>query len=148
MNIAVVLDRNAWLKLCFFTTGNVNAGGSVTLARRGILGPNSIFEHEENFPGRDHLRDRSCTIINLHYQPEGSLHELRRRLRAAAAVWSNYPEGKGFLVGHCNIFDPAEGRPNARTQTFSDGDVGRVAALLTAFSRAVEIDRPTAVARI
>ena len=85
-------------------------------------------------PGRDHLerirqRDRSCTIINLHYQPEGSLQELRRRLRAAAAVWSDFPERKGFLVGHFNIFDPAEGRPNARTQTFSDGDVSRAAAL-------------------
>ena len=87
-------------------------------------------------------RDRSCTIINLHYQPEGSLQELRRRLRAAAAVWCNYPEGKGFLVGHFNIFDPAEGRPNARTQTFSDGDLSRAAALLTALPRAVEIDGP------
>ena len=98
----------------------MNAGGSVILARRGILGPNSISEHEEIFPGRFHLveirqRDRSCTIINLHYQPEGSLQEFQRHLRAATAVWSNHTEGKGFLVGHFNIFDPAEGRPNART---------------------------------
>ena len=84
----------------------------------------------------------SCTIINLHYQPEGSLQELRRRLRAAADVWSNFTEGKGLLVCHFNIFDPAEGRPNNLTQTFSDGDLGRAAALLTALSRAVEIDRP------
>ena len=146
MNIAVVLDRNAWL-IFFFNSWNVNAGGSVFLALRGILGPNAIFEHEEIFPGRDHLvrirqRDRSWTIIDLHYQPEDSLQELRRRLRAAAAVWFNYPEGKGFLVGHFHIFYPAEGSPNARTQTFSDGDVSRAAALLTAFPRAVEINRP------
>ena len=91
MNIAVVFDRHAWLKFCFFASGNVNAGGSVILARRCILGPNSISEHEENFSGRFHLveirqRDRSCTIINLHYQPEGSLQEFQRHLRAATAV--------------------------------------------------------------
>ena len=28
--------------------------------------------------------DCSCTVINLHYQPESTLQELRRRLRAAA----------------------------------------------------------------
>ena len=45
-----------------------------------------------HFSGRDHLvrirqTDCSCTVINLLYQREGTLHELRQGLRAAAARW-------------------------------------------------------------
>ena len=38
-----------------FTPGNVNPDGSIVLARDGILGPNIMLEHEEIFPGRDHM---------------------------------------------------------------------------------------------
>ena len=72
--------------------------------------------------------DCGCTVINLHNQPEGTLQELRRRLRAAAALWPAYPDCVGFLVGYFNICDPAEGRLKSRDQTFSDGDASRAAA--------------------
>ena len=51
--------------------------------------------------------------------------------------------GRDFLLVIFNLCDPAEGRLNSRTQTFSDGDASRAAALLAAFSRAVEIDQPS-----
>ena len=93
--------------------------------------------HEEIFLGRDHFvrighLDCSCTVINLHYQPESPQQELRRRLRAAAAPWPTYRDGIGFLVGDFNFRDPAEGRFNSRNQTFSDGDASRAAALFAA----------------
>ena len=124
-----------------FTPSNVNSGRSVIFARFDILGTGTTIEHEDIFPGRDHLLrirhlDCSCTVINLHYQPEGTLQELRRRLRAAAALWPTYTYGIGFLVGDFNICDPAEGRFNSRGQT------GRGAALLAAFSCSVEIAQP------
>ena len=49
----------------------------------------------------------------------------------------------GFLAGDFNTCDPAEGRLKSRTQTCSDGDDSRAAALLAAFFRAVEIAQPS-----
>ena len=50
------------------------------------------------------------------------MQELRRRLRAAAALWPSYADGVGFLVGDFNICDPDEGRVTSRNWTFSEGD--------------------------
>ena len=135
MNIDIVLDRCTWMKRGTITPWNVNSGGSVILTRNDIFGSGTTVEHEDTFPGRDHLvrirqLDCSCTVITFHYQPEGTLQELRRRLRAAAALWPTYTDGMGFLVGDFNICDPAEGRLNSLSQTFSYGDVSRAAALL------------------
>ena len=88
-NVDIVLGRATWMKFGTFTPENVNSGGSVILARKDILGPGTTVDQKEIFPARDYLVrirqiDCSCTVINLHYQPEGTLQELRRRLRAAA----------------------------------------------------------------
>ena len=48
----------------------------------------------------------------------------------------------GFLVGDCNICDPAQGRLHSRTQTSTDGDTDLATALLAAFPCAVEIAKP------
>ena len=143
----IALERATWEKIGTFTPGNVHSRGSVILIRKDILGPGTTIEHEEIFPGGDHLvrfrqLDCSCTVINLHYQPEGTLQELRQRLRAAAAMWPTYPDGVGFLVGDFNICDRDEGRLNSRNQAFIDGDTSRAAALLAASSRSVEIAQP------
>ena len=55
-----------------------------------------------------------CT--DVHFHPE--VGELRGRLRSAAAVWPDYPDGVGFLLGDFNISDPNGGRFKTRTQTF------------------------------
>ena len=57
-----------------------------------MFGHGTSIQHEEIFLERDHLvrvrqMDCSCTVINLHYQPEGTFQELRQRLRAALARW-------------------------------------------------------------
>ena len=51
----------------------------------------------------DQQLDCYCTVINLHYQPEGTLQEFRGRLHASAALWPAYPDGVGFLVGDFSI---------------------------------------------
>ena len=63
------------------------------------------------------------------------MHELLRRLRAAAALCPTYPDGVGFLVGDFNICDPDQGRFSSR----SHDDTGRAAALFAAFLRSVEL---------
>ena len=78
-NILIDSDRATWMKFGTLTPGNVISGGSIIFARNGILGPDT-----------DHLIrirqfDCCCTVIDLHYQIEGALQELDRRLRGAAA---------------------------------------------------------------
>ena len=99
-----------------------------------LFGPGDTVEREEKFPGRDHfVRIRhlvcSCAVIHLHYKPEGTLQELWRRHRATSALWPTYTNNIGFLVGDFNICDPAVGRLNSRSHTFSDGDTSRATAL-------------------
>ena len=82
LNIDTVLDRAIWAEFSTFTPVNVNSGGSIILTRTDIFGLVTMIEHEETFPGRDHLvriwqMGDSCTVINLHYQPEGTLQEAR-----------------------------------------------------------------------
>ena len=53
------------------------------------FGPGTMIDHEERFHGRDHLvrirqSDCCCTIMNVHFQPEGFLKELCRRQNFAA----------------------------------------------------------------
>ena len=109
------------MKFVLLLLGNVNYGCSVFLTRNDIFGPGTAFENEDICPGRDHLvrsrqLDCSCTVINLHNQPEDAFQELRQRFRAAVALWPTYPDGVGFLVGDFNICDPAEGMLNTRSQ--------------------------------
>ena len=115
MNIDVVLDRNTSIKCGSFTPRNVNAGGSVILTRKDILGLYPIFEHEENFPGtlslffttslRAPFKDFDGDFVLLLFF--GPLQ---------------YPEGMGFLlVGDFNINDPAE--PRRRKDSRRGGSV-------------------------
>ena len=90
--------------------------------------------------------------LELHCEKPGGGHQLapptRMYLAGTPAATSccgramAYPDGVGFLVGDFNICDPAEGMLNSRSQTFSDGDTSRAAALLAAFRRTVEIAQP------
>ena len=43
-NVDIVLGRATWMKFGTFTSENVNSGGSVILARNGILGPGTTVE--------------------------------------------------------------------------------------------------------
>ena len=66
MNIDIELDQANLVKFSTFTPGNVNSGGSVTLARNDFLGPGTTVEHEEIFPGRDHLVRIRHLELQLH----------------------------------------------------------------------------------
>ena len=64
------------------------------LIREDIFWALVLLLMRKNTSQGDHLirirqRGFSCTIINVHYKPEDTLQEHRRRLRGAAAFWQS-----------------------------------------------------------
>ena len=78
------------------------------------------------FPGRDHYRQgfgiwtAAARLSIFTTNPKVPCRNYR--LRATEVLWPTYPGGVGFLVGDFNICDPADGRLNSRSPTFSNGD--------------------------
>ena len=115
------------------------------------MGLVSTIEHEEIVPGRDHFvrirqLDCSCTVIkviNLHNQLEGTLQELRRRLRCCGKPFGQHTlmVWVSSWVTSMSVIWMRE-RVNSRHQTFIDGLTSRAAALLAAFLRSAEFVHP------
>ena len=73
-------------------------------------------------------------IVNVHFKPEVTL----RQLRADCLIyphWLAYPNGVDIMLGDFNICDPEEGRFNVWNQTFTDGDLRKIAVFHTSFTR-------------
>ena len=116
--------------------GNVRM--PIILVRRQCLLPGTEIHHHNLHPGRDHvIRIRStassCTVVNLRFQPEGSVAEQRKRLSASRNVRPTHPDGVGFPVGDFGVVELDDGRLSTRTQTFPHGDTSQAAALHAAF---------------
>ena len=125
MNIDVVLDRNTSIKCGPFTPRNLNAGGSVVLTRKDILGLYSIFEHEENFPST-----LSLFLTNSLRAPfknfDGDFVLLQFFGPLTLKGWDS------SSVGDFNIDDPAE--PRRRKDSRRDGSVHTLFLAFTVFS--------------
>ena len=86
--------------------------------------------------------DCSCTVITFHYQSEGTLHELRRRLRAAAALWPTYPiMWVSSLVTSTFVTQPRVGS-NLVTRPSAMVMLAALPPSSPLFSRSVEIAQP------
>ena len=115
-----------------FIPGNENAGGSAICIHRDLLPEEAIVTHLITCQGRDHLVNiqsgrHNLVIVNVHFEPERTLRQLRGRLRLIHPHWPAYPNGVGIILGDFNICDPEEGRFNVWNQTFTDGDPGKTA---------------------
>ena len=82
--------------------------------------------------GRDHIvniqsGDRDLVVVNVHFEPDLTLRDLRERQRLIAPHWPLYPEAVGVITGDFNICEPEEGRFNVWNQTFTDGYAGKAA---------------------
>ena len=65
----------------------------------------------------------NLVIINVHFEPELTLRQLRGRLRLIIHPHGPAdPSGVGIILGDFNIRDPEEGRFNVWNQIFTDGD--------------------------
>ena len=82
----------------------------------------------------------NLVIVNVHFEPELILRQLRGRLRLIHPHWPAYPSGVGVILGDFfNICDPEEGRLNVWNQSFTDGDPGKTAVFHSFFPYALEV---------
>ena len=56
------------------------------------------------FQGRGHIvgipsGESVLVVINVHFEPDLILRDLRERLRRIAFHWPRYPEGFGMIIG-------------------------------------------------
>ena len=82
--------------------------------------------------GRDHLVNiqsgrHNLVIVNVHFEPELTLTQLRGRSGLVHPHWPSYPNGVGIILGDFNICEPEEGRFNVWNQAFTDGDPRKTA---------------------
>ena len=94
--------------------------------------------------GRDHFVNvqygrQILVIVNVHFEPELILRQLRERLRLINPHWPSYPNAVGIILGDVNICEPEEGRFNVWNQTFTDGDRGKAALFHSLFPHVLEI---------
>ena len=126
-----------WLReLCFFgtfTPENEDAGGSAICIHSDVA-----------CHGRDHLVNiqsgrHNLVIVNVHFEPELTLRQLRRRLHLIHPHWPSYPNGVGLILVDFNTCDPEEGRFNVWNQTFTDGDPRKTAMFHSFFHTSLRL---------
>ena len=103
-----------------FIPGNENAGSSAI-----------CMTHLVTCHGRGHFVNiqsgrHSLVIVNVHFESERTLSQLRGRLRLIHPHWPSYPNGVGIILSDFNTCDP-EGRFHVWNQTFTDGDPRKTA---------------------
>ena len=118
---------------------NVNAGGSAIFIRENLQRDLAVVTHEITCQGRDHIvriqsGDSVLVIINVHFEPDLTLRNLRERLRRITFHWPRYREGVGMIIGDFNNCECEKGRFNVRNQTFTEGDAGKMAFSSARFS--------------
>ena len=81
-----------------FLPDNGNAGGSAICIQRDLLPGEAIVSHVIACQGRDHLVNirserHNLVIVNVHFEPELTLSQLRDTLRLFHPHWPAYPCG-------------------------------------------------------
>ena len=89
---------------------NGNAGGSAICIHRDLLPEEAIVTHLITCQGRDHLvniqsgrHNLDIVNVNVHFEPELTLRQLRGRLHLIHPHWPSYPNGVGSILGDFNI---------------------------------------------
>ena len=136
-----------WLRdlvFWYFFPENENAGGSAICIHKDLVPEEAIVTHWVTCDGRYHFVNirserHSLVFVNVHFEPELTLRQLRGRLGLLHPHWPAYPNGVGIILGDLNICDPEEGRFNVWNQTFTDGDAGKTAVFHSFFPYVLEI---------
>ena len=126
-----------------FIADNENAGGSAICIHRDLLPEEATVTHLITCHGRDPLvsirsERHSLVIVNVHFEPELTLKQLRGRLCIIQPHWLAYPCGVGVILGDFNICDQEEGRLNVWNQLITDGDPGKTAVFPSFFPYVLE----------
>ena len=94
--------------------------------------------------GRDHLVNiqsgrHNVVIVNVRFEPELILRQLRGRLRLIHPHWPAYPNAVGIILGGFNVCDPEEGRFNVWKKTCTDGDPRKIAVFHSFFHLSLKL---------
>ena len=127
-----------------FLPDNENAGGSAICIHRDLPPEEALVTHLITCHGRDHLVNirserHSLVIVNVHFEPELTVRQLRGRLCIIRPHWPAYPRGVRVILGDFNICAPEEGRFNVWNQTFTHGDPGKTAVFHSFFPHVLEV---------
>ena len=129
-----------------FLPDNENAGGSAICIHRDLLPEEAIVAHVVTCQGRDHLVNvrsgrHSLVFVNVHFEPDLTLEQLRSRLCIIHPHWPAYSCGVGVILGDLNICDREEGRFNVWNLSITDGDPAKTAVFHSFFPHVLEIDQ-------
>ena len=91
-----------------FIHGNENAGGSAICIHKDHLPEEAIVTHMITCQGRDHIVNvqsgrQSLVILNVDFEPELTLRQLRERLTLVTPHRLSYPNAVGIILGDFNI---------------------------------------------
>ena len=97
----------------FRPSGPANAGGSAILIQKNLLPDGAIGTHVTTCQGRDHIvtirsGEGVLVVVNVHFEPDQALRNLRGRLRRISLHWPRYPEAFGVIMGDFNVCEPEE----------------------------------------
>ena len=128
----------------YFFPENENAGGSAICIHKDLLPEEAIVTHLIICQGRVHLVNiqsgrHSLVFVNVHFELELTLRQLRGRLGLLHPHWPAFPNGVGIILGDLNICDPEEGRFIVWNQTFTDGDAGKTAVFHAFFHTSLRL---------
>ena len=135
-----------------FFPDNEKAGGSAICIHRDNLPEEAVVTLLNMCQGRDHIVNiqsgrHNLVIVNVHFEPELIMRQLRGRLHLIHPHWPSYPNGVGIILGDFNICDPEEGRFHVWNQTFTDGDPTKTAMFHSFFPHVLEIAQPDCTTR-
>ena len=90
-------------KVCVVLVGTLGALLDLCI-HRDLLPEEAIVTHLITCQGRDHLVNirserHSLVIVNVHFEPELTLRQLRGRLGLVHPHWPAYPSGCGRYFG-------------------------------------------------
>ena len=87
-----------------FILNNLNAGGSAICIHKDLLPEGAIVTHVVTCQSRDHIVNtqssaRNLVVVNIHFEPNLTLRNLRERLRLITPHWPPNPDALGVITG-------------------------------------------------
>ena len=122
--------------VCISLTSSAPATHAPTLALAQVLEEmqSVMSDYHVQFPSGHRFRLMSTIrsgervlVVNVHFEPDVVLRDLRGRLRRFSTHWPHNPEALREILGDFIFCEPAEGRFNARNHIFTEGDAGKTA---------------------